>query len=660
MATATSLVVKVKAEVTKAALQMNKFKATSVKSVKAIQKSVVALNKSLGQVAAKIGTVNKRASNMSKNMAQKMQESSRAVSKMNAQLRKAEAQFKRLERAAAKANKRIRGSARAAKDGVGAVDDWTKRATHRNGGFISSVAKIRRAYYLLNFALLPVRKAVGGISAAFGVMTFAIIRSTNNIDMLAKKSRLLGVPVKNMQALAFAADLAGVNFQTLTMSMQRMTRRVSQAAGVAKDALEQELKFSIVPDLREREIKAAEQRLMELRKNYLNALGTEEALSLSIEVGQAERNLAELNRSFKETGEAAAAIRELGLDARELEKLSADKQFLKIAEALGKIQNKNDQIRIAQKIWDSEGVRNVLLLSDSLKENIALFEKLGAGLTGKQTAAVESFKDSMTRLATVIGSIFNKAVANLSPLLEKALDRMVDFVMSVGGIETIATSLARAMGRFIGFTVKGFGFLIDSAARFIAMMKKGALQIKSFFTSVIPTVLSGVFEGFQSKYISFLKSLNNIVNKIPGFKGSNIFKADISSAETDLRKQKAITEQAAAEGLRIQKQIEKIVPNQQLVEFGETLGEVGERIKRESDKLVGLQKATSPTAALPKESQQRIFNQGSSFSDKPIVIELRTDVSQTAAVLGGNPNFRTNVKEIAAQYTLDAARNDKL
>ena len=63
------------------------------------------------------------------------------------------------------------------------------------------------------------------------------------------------------------------------------------------------------------------------------------------------------------TGEAKGAIRELGLDAQKLQKLPLDDQMKVLADAFGNVQNESDKLRIAFKLFDSEGAALVNTLA---------------------------------------------------------------------------------------------------------------------------------------------------------------------------------------------------------------------------------------------------------------------------------------------------------
>lgn len=80
-----------------------------------------------------------------------------------------------------------------------------------------------------------------GLIGASTVAAFQIKKITKEIDSLAKTAILLNVGVNELQQLQFIAQKAGVTTQNLNLGLQRMTRRLGEAArggGEAKGALE--------------------------------------------------------------------------------------------------------------------------------------------------------------------------------------------------------------------------------------------------------------------------------------------------------------------------------------------------------------------------------------------------------------------------------------
>ncbi len=169
---------------------------------------------------------------------------------------------------------------------------------------------------------------LGGGSALAGIKKMA-----DDLDKLAKTSRKLGVTTEALSKLQYAAELTGVSANTLGLGLQRMTRRIAEAA--------------------------------------------------------------------QGTGEARDAIRELGLDAQELVNMSPDAAFKRIADAMSAIPNQSDRVRLAFKLFDSEGVALINTLeggSAAIDAYGQELERLG-GVISEQTArAAEDFNDQLTRI----------------------------------------------------------------------------------------------------------------------------------------------------------------------------------------------------------------------------------------------------------------------
>ena len=199
------------------------------------------------------------------------------------------------------------------------------------------------------------------VSVAATAATAAIVAgSLKSIDALAKTSDKLGIAISDLQALRQAAELTGVGTNTLDMSLQRMTRRLSEAA--------------------------------------------------------------------QGTGEAQDALKELNLDALALAKVSPDEQFREIAGAMEQVGSQSDRVRLAFKLFDSEGAAlvNTLALGKSgLQEIGDEMDALGASITRVDAAKVEDANDAMLRVATAAGAITDRLTIELAPAIEAVANQMV-------------------------------------------------------------------------------------------------------------------------------------------------------------------------------------------------------------------------------------------
>lgn len=260
--------------------------------------------------------------------------------------------------------------------------------------FVRNMKRARRAVRKLSRWMRNAAKAMAKFSAVaisgVAVATALMIRRQLALsDQLVKVSQKLGVTAEALAGLRLAGRLSGVEMRTLDMGIQRLTRRMSEAA-----------------------------------------------------IG---------------TGEAQAAIRELGLDAVKLNKLSIDQQFIEISKAMDRTRLQSDRVRQSFKLFDSEGVALVNTLSlgsERLVEIIELARKFGLTLTaieGQQTAnavdavtlAVAALRGAMVQLTLAASPIIEglaKQFVDAATDGESMRDRMVDV------FETM-TRAAAAFGR---------------------------------------------------------------------------------------------------------------------------------------------------------------------------------------------------------------------
>lgn len=115
---------------------------------------------------------------------------------------------------------------------------FTISAVDKSRGAFSSV---RRSMRTLTRSLGSVQTAIAGVVgvAGFGALVSASLRS---VDALAKTADKLGVTTQALAGLQHAGELTGVSTNTMNMALQRMSRRVAEAAtgtGEARGALQE-------------------------------------------------------------------------------------------------------------------------------------------------------------------------------------------------------------------------------------------------------------------------------------------------------------------------------------------------------------------------------------------------------------------------------------
>lgn len=235
------------------------------------------------------------------------------------------------------------------------------------------------------------------------------------------------------------------------------------------------------------------------------------------------------------TGEAKGAIRELGIDARELVQLPLDQRMLVLADAFSGVQSESDRLRLAFKLFDSEGAALVNTLSqgrDGLAQMLGEAHTLGLVMSSDAAAGVEDANDAITRMMSVSKGLVAQFTAALAPAIEFVANSLTTFsqglMKSEGGAREFAINSASAFlefassalnnfERFVNGVITGFNMIIGAANLFSPVISginylfdalvegiKGQINTIISFTQLIDRAL----ERFGKKPIFNLEQFN--------------------------------------------------------------------------------------------------------------------------------------------------------
>lgn len=272
---------------------------------------------------------------------------------------------------------------------------------------ISATDKTAAAFKSVNQAAGRLAVSAAKIGVAFasaGVAAAAALTKMqmSNIDSLAKTADKIGVTTEALGGLRHAAELTGVGSDTLDMAMQRLTRRVSEAANG--------------------------------------------------------------------TGEAKNALIELGINAANLEKLPLDVQMEVIADAMGDVKSQSDKVRLAMKLFDSEGVSLVNTLasgSTGLQQMAKEADTLGITVSRVDAAKIEMANDAVTQSKGVFTGLGNQLATAFAPIIQGVSTDFHQAALDTAGFGNIGQDVADAL-------VSGFGKFLDT----VQMVEHGILSIK--------------------------------------------------------------------------------------------------------------------------------------------------------------------------------------
>lgn len=254
------------------------------------------------------------------------------------------------------------------------ADDRTQKAFSRVGDGFRKMAKASAAMS----------------AAATAAATVLTVKSMRAADELAKTADKIGATTEALAGLQLAGELTGVSVETMNMALQRMTRRVSEAA-----------------------------------------------------IG---------------TGEAKGALLELGIDAQKLEQLPLDEQMGVVADAMKNVGSQADRVRIAMKLFDSEGVALVNTLakgSEGLAELAREADLLGLAMSRADTAKIEAANDAITQAQGVFVGLGNQLAVEFSPIIAAVATDFRQSALESQEFGNVGQRVARAIIEAIGRLLDG-------------------------------------------------------------------------------------------------------------------------------------------------------------------------------------------------------------
>jgi hypothetical protein len=277
------------------------------------------------------------------------------------------------------------------------------------------------------------KKLIGVIGAAgIGAAFISLTRTTlNYADQLGKLNTRLGINVQQMDKLRQIADLSDVSFNTLATAMQRMTRRIAEAA--------------------------------------------------------------------QGTGVAVSALEQLGVSVSDLQGLTPDEQFLKLAEALSQVDDKGQQVALAFKLFDTEGVK-VLQMLPGLANGL---QDVTSNMSLEKARAAEEFNDQLTLLREVGTQLAMRILPGLNKGLKFLIDHLTEIQIVIGTLISLKVSgwlagMAGGVGLLAGafkaltFEVEVFknAILVDTVT--------GKVTEKVIKTTVAVDALTFAFHGLNA------------------------------------------------------------------------------------------------------------------------------------------------------------------
>lgn len=247
--------------------------------------------------------------------------------------------------------------------------------------------------------------------------------------------------------------------------------------------------------------------------------------TLDMALQRMTRRLSEASRGM---GEAKGAIKELGLSAEDLAKLTPDQQFKAIADAMQGVESQSDRVRLSFKLFDSEGVNLVNTLavgSKGIEDLGKQADQAGISISRIDAAKIEAANDSMNRARQVAKGFGQQLTIQVAPILDSLADKMFNLSAEVDGVGNAAEKAFN-----LGVDVAGvFADGIHGIHVLAMAVKVGFTALATGFVNLIDTALS------SAAYLASLIPGVNIDYESSTFASFNArLKKDLASSKDEL------------------------------------------------------------------------------------------------------------------------------
>ncbi len=285
------------------------------------------------------------------------------------------------------------------------------------------------------------------------------------------------------------------------------------------------------------EIEAAFDRLDTLAKTGArlgvpteNLAGLRHAAELSgASIKELDTGLQNLTRRTAEaaegTGEGVDALKKLGIEAKRLNELSPDQQFLRIAEAMAQIENQNSKVAIAFDLFGRSGVKLLNAMDGGVGNLIASMEeakRLGIAPTADELARIEAANDAISKIGKAWDGVFNTLAIDIAPVLVVLADEVAIWGQGVVVLVKQIDDVARAIKELPSIPVAG---KFSGGLRLIQEIAGGVTDINDAFDEARKNAEAGrkATEGMEAalaKIEAEAKALSKLESFASGIKES--------------------------------------------------------------------------------------------------------------------------------------------
>mgnify|MGYP003136659741 CR=1 FL=1 len=472
------------------------------------------------------------------------------------------------------------------------------------------------------------------LTADTGKFVQGMNKGAGGVNKMSKSTMGMGAKLGAVGAAVAAATAAVLALAKAVSSVNEAFDRLDKAAKTA------------------RSIDMAAQSFMGLQ--HAASLAGVEGEQMTGGLGKMLKGLGEAEMGI---GQARIALDELGISTLEMTQLTTEEKFLKISDALNKVEDPAKRAALAVQFFGRTGLKLLPMIeqgSEAIRQQAAEMERLQGPMTDLDFSNIEEGNDAANRFGKTVEGVWNQLAAAIAPAKTIVFDTLTEAGSALANF--IAENKEGITAFFVGMAKR-----VQTAVKAIMRLIDTFLDIKNRINEVRNKVadftenLIGVRLGITDILIP-LQGTWTILKKLTGWTGG-----DKLSEQVDTWNQKVVEQQKEIENLekglrRIQSAAiteetaapEAVLTYDQLLEKAEQLKEQNAAVISEAEKLTATlreQITLGDDATMSKEEQEKIQQR---------INELEAEANQT-----NNQHLETT-KKINKEKEKMQKRADKL
>ena len=188
-----------------------------------------------------------------------------------------------------------------------------------------------------------------------------------------------------------------------------------------------------------------------------------------------QRFVRRMSEAANGTGEARGALQELGLDAKELNRLLPTEALGVVLDALRGVETQADRVRLAFKFFDTEGVDFVRLTGDQIKSARQELDQMGVSIDTLDVQKVVAANDSMARLNAAVGQLGQGLTVKLAEPITVLSNELFEAATQGEQFEDTIDSLVNVTIRGLAGVLDGTGALLRFAGTSPEIIQYGTI-----------------------------------------------------------------------------------------------------------------------------------------------------------------------------------------